>query len=140
LQSSLAFGTLRSLTQFTQQQIDYQQQLNTIYAVFIRDYTCYSAPVHRGLRRVTEEIMRATKLNKLTAIQLNNAKPNGVLSDGGRLYWRSGVWVFRYTSPLTGKETDLSLGSAASVALNAGAFDRGSRGVSVLARQRRCHP
>jgi integrase len=63
--------------------------------------------------------MRATKTNKLTQIQIKNAKPNGSLSDGGGLYWKCGVWVFRYTSKLTGKETDLSLGSAKSVSLKA---------------------
>jgi integrase len=61
--------------------------------------------------------MRATTLNKLTPLAIKNAKPNGVLSDGGGLYLRKGVWVFRYTSPLTGKETDLSLGSAQSLAV-----------------------
>jgi integrase len=63
--------------------------------------------------------MRSTKLHKLTPVQIKNAKPNGVLSDGGGLYWRSGTWVFRYTSVITGKETDLSLGSAKSVPLKA---------------------
>jgi integrase len=65
------------------------------------------------------KMMRATKLNKLTQLAVKNAKPNGVLSDGGGLYLRRGAFVFRYTSALTGKETDLSLGSAQSVSLKA---------------------
>ena len=40
-----------------------------------------------------------------------------MLSDGGGLYLRSGVWVFRYTSPATAKERDLSLGSASSLSV-----------------------
>jgi Arm DNA-binding domain len=63
--------------------------------------------------------MRSTKLNKLTQIQIKAASPDGVLSDGGGLYLRKGAFVFRYTSRLTGKETDLSLGSARSVSLKA---------------------
>ena len=63
--------------------------------------------------------MRSTKTNKLTQIQIKNAKPDAILSDGGGLYVRKGVFVFRYTSPITGKETDLSLGSIRSVLLKA---------------------
>ena len=56
--------------------------------------------------------MRSTPHDKLTQLQVKNAQPNAILSDGGGLYLRRKVWVFRYTSPLTSKETDLYLGSA----------------------------
>jgi hypothetical protein len=54
--------------------------------------------------------MRATRLNKLTPVAVKNAPAKGVLSDGGGLYIRNRLFVFRYTSPVTGRERDLSLG------------------------------
>lgn len=55
-------------------------------------------------------------LNKLTAVQIRNAKPGDKLSDGGGLRLDVDVngnraWVFRYKSPVTGKERYLGLGS-----------------------------
>jgi integrase len=61
--------------------------------------------------------MRATKQNKLTDRAVKNAAPKAILSDGGGLYVRSRVFVFRYTSPVTGKERDFSLGSTVNVGL-----------------------
>jgi integrase len=58
---------------------------------------------------------RTTKLNKLKEIQVKNAKAKSVLGDGGGLYLRNRCWVFRFTSPITGKERDLSLGSTLSL-------------------------
>jgi hypothetical protein len=64
--------------------------------------------------------MRTTKHNKLTDKQVKNAPAKGKpLSDGGGLYLRDGRWVFRYTSPITGKERDLSIGPAHTVTLKA---------------------
>jgi hypothetical protein len=59
--------------------------------------------------------MRSVPLNKLTELQVRNAKPKSVLGDGGGLFLRNRCWVFRYTSPVTGKERDLSIGSALSL-------------------------
>jgi integrase len=61
--------------------------------------------------------MRTTKLNKLTQLDVKNAGPKAILSDGGGLYLRNGLWVFRYTSPLTGKERDISLGPVSGLTL-----------------------
>jgi hypothetical protein len=61
--------------------------------------------------------MRAKTLQKPTPVQVKNAGPKAILSDGGGLYLRYGSWVFRYTSPVTGTERDLSFGSVASVPL-----------------------
>jgi integrase len=55
--------------------------------------------------------MRSVKLNKLTQLDVKSAGPNAILSDGGGLYLRNRLWVFRYTSPVTGRERDLSFGS-----------------------------
>jgi integrase len=63
--------------------------------------------------------MRDTKQNKLTQAQIKNAPAKGVLSDGGGLYVRNRLWVFRYTSPITGKERDLSLGPIKATPLKA---------------------
>jgi integrase len=61
-------------------------------------------------------------LNKLTAVQVRNAKPGDKLSDGGGLRLDVDAngnrsWVFRYKSPVTGKERYLGLGSLNLVAL-----------------------
>jgi integrase len=64
--------------------------------------------------------MRATKLHKLTQLNVKNAPafgPGAVMSDGGGLYVRNRLYVFRYTSPLTGKERDFSLGSVDALTL-----------------------
>jgi integrase len=63
--------------------------------------------------------MRSVKLNKLTQLEVKNAPAKGVLSDGGGLYLRNGLWVFRYTSPVTEGERDLSIGPRHSVTLKA---------------------
>jgi integrase len=63
--------------------------------------------------------MRTTKLNRLTELNLKNAKPNAILSDGGGLYLRNLRWVFRATSPVTGKEFDLPIGARDNVTLKA---------------------
>ncbi|CCE01290.1 site-specific integrase [Bradyrhizobium sp. STM 3809] len=64
-----------------------------------------------------EQPTRTAALHRLTALQVKNAKPGDKLSDGGGLRLdvdpRGGrSWVFRYTSPLTGKERYMGLGSA----------------------------
>jgi integrase len=61
--------------------------------------------------------MRTTKLNRLTELQVKNSKPNAILTDGGGLYLRNLRWVFRATSPVTGKEFDLPLGARDNVTL-----------------------
>jgi hypothetical protein len=61
--------------------------------------------------------MRTTKHNKLTELSIKKAAPKAILSDGGGLYVRSRTYVFRYTSPVTARERDLSLGSISSVRL-----------------------
>jgi integrase len=64
--------------------------------------------------------MRATRLNKLSQLAVRNAPasgPGSVMSDGGGLYVRNRLFVFRYTSPATGKERDLSLGPVDSLTL-----------------------
>lgn len=58
----------------------------------------------------------------LTALQVKNAKPGERLSDGGGLRLdvdRNGnrAWVFRFTSPTTGKERFMGLGPAGDVTL-----------------------
>lgn len=58
----------------------------------------------------------------LTALQVKNAKAGDKLSDGGGLRLdvdRNGnrAWVFRFTSPTTGKERFMGLGSASEVTL-----------------------
>jgi integrase len=79
--------------------------------------------------------MRQTKIHKLTALSIKNAQPNAILSDGGGLYIRRLVYVFRYLSPLTGKERDLSLGSVQSVSLK-DARERAARYRSLLAEKK----
>jgi integrase len=61
--------------------------------------------------------MRSTILNKLTDKHVKNAGPKAVLGDGGGLYLRQLRWVFRYTSLLTGKEHDISLGPVSALTL-----------------------
>jgi integrase len=61
--------------------------------------------------------MRQTDLNKLTTVQVKNAPPGKPLSDGGGLYLRDQRWLFRYTSPITGKERDLAIGPTHAVPL-----------------------
>ena len=63
--------------------------------------------------------MRTTKLNRLTELNVKNAKPSAILADGGGLYLRSQRWVFRATSPVTGKEFDLPIGARDNVTLKA---------------------
>jgi integrase len=60
---------------------------------------------------------RAKALHLLTAVQVKNARPGDKLSDGGGLRLDADVrggrsWVFRYKSPLTGKERYMGLGPA----------------------------
>jgi integrase len=59
----------------------------------------------------------------LTALQVKKAKPGDKLSDGGGLRLdvdaRGGCsWVFRFKSPVTGKERYMGLGSASDVSLS----------------------
>ena len=61
-------------------------------------------------------------MGNLTALAVKNAKPGDKLSDGGGLRLdvdKNGnrSWVFRYTSPTTGKERYAGFGSAAEVSL-----------------------
>lgn len=58
----------------------------------------------------------------LTALRVKNAKPGDKLTDGGGLRLDvdrsgNGAWIFRFTSPLTGKERFMGLGSARDVTL-----------------------
>lgn len=58
----------------------------------------------------------------LTALQIKRAQPGDKLSDGGGLRFdvdaRGGrSWVFRFTSPVTGKERYMGLGPAADITL-----------------------
>lgn len=58
----------------------------------------------------------------LTALQVKNAKPGDKLTDGGGLRLdvdKTGnkSWIFRFTSPVTGKERYAGLGSASDVTL-----------------------
>lgn len=58
----------------------------------------------------------------LTALQVKNAKPGDKLTDGGGLRLdvdKNGnkSWVFRFTSPVTGKERFMGLGPLADVTL-----------------------
>jgi integrase len=62
------------------------------------------------------------KMHKLTAAQIRDARPGDRLSDGGGLRLdidRAGnsSWIFRFTSPTTGKERYLGLGPLADVTL-----------------------
>ena len=62
-------------------------------------------------------------MHRLTPAQVRDAKPGDKLSDGGGLRLdadRSGnrSWIFRYTSPATGKERFMGLGPAADVSLS----------------------
>jgi integrase len=55
------------------------------------------------------------KLHLLTALQVKNAKPGDKLSDGGGLRLDvdkngNASWIFRFTSPVTGKERFMGLG------------------------------
>jgi integrase len=61
-------------------------------------------------------------MHKLTALQVKNARPGDKLSDGGGL--RLDVdkvgnkqWIFRFTSPVTGRERYMGLGPLADVSL-----------------------
>jgi Arm DNA-binding domain len=61
-------------------------------------------------------------MGNLTALAVKNAKPGDKLGDGGGLRLdvdKNGnrSWVFRYTSPTTGKERYAGFGSAAEVSL-----------------------
>jgi hypothetical protein len=61
-------------------------------------------------------------MGNLTALAVKNAKPGDKLADGGGLRLdvdKNGnrSWVFRYTSPTTGKERYAGFGSAAEVSL-----------------------
>jgi Arm DNA-binding domain len=58
----------------------------------------------------------------LTALQVKNAKPGDKLTDGGGLRLdvdknANKSWVFRFTSPVTGRERFMGLGPIADVAL-----------------------
>jgi hypothetical protein len=60
---------------------------------------------------------RAKGLHLLTTLQVKNARPGAKLSDGGGLRLDADArggrsWVFRYKSPLTGKERYMGLGPA----------------------------
>jgi integrase len=69
--------------------------------------------------------MRSVKLNKLTQLDVKNAGPNAILSDGGNLYLRKRLWVFRYASPITGRERDLSFGSRDALSLKSARAEAG---------------
>jgi hypothetical protein len=68
--------------------------------------------------------------HKLTALQVKNAKPGTKLGDGGGLRLDTDqngnrAWIFRFTSPRTGRERFMGLGSADDVPL-ASARERAS--------------
>jgi hypothetical protein len=76
----------------------------------------------------------------LTALQVKNAKPGDKLRDGGGLRLdvdRSGnkSWVFRFTSPITGRERWMGLGPLRDVTL-AQARDAAADARSLGNRQR----
>lgn len=61
-------------------------------------------------------------MGDLTALRVKNAKPGDKLTDGGGLRLDvdrggNGAWIFRFTSPVTGKERFMGLGSARDVML-----------------------
>ena len=61
-------------------------------------------------------------LHRLTALTVKNAKPGDKLSDGGGLRLDvdrsgNGAWIFRFTSPVTGRERFMGLGPAGDVPL-----------------------
>ena len=61
-------------------------------------------------------------IERLTALHVKNAKPGDKLSDGGGLrldvdHKGNRAWVFRFTSPATGKERWMGLGSVDDVPL-----------------------
>ncbi len=62
-------------------------------------------------------VKRTRGQHKLTEKEVKNAGPKAILSDGDRLYVRARTFVFRYVSPATGRERDISLGSVDSVRL-----------------------
>jgi hypothetical protein len=78
--------------------------------------------------------MRSTLLHKLTDKEAKNAGPKAILSDGGGLYLRQRLWVFRYTSPLTDKERDLSLGPVSGLTL-AQVREKAARYRNLIARK-----
>jgi integrase len=68
-------------------------------------------------------ILEDTSVHKLSALSVKNAKPGAKLGDGGGLRLevdRNGNrrWVFRFTSPTTGGERFMGLGSADDVGLS----------------------
>ena len=96
--------------------------------VALRTRLCYIAPdwePDREPDRETLNSMRTTRgLHKLSPLQVRRAPasgPGSVLSDGGGLYVRARLFVFRFTSPVIGeeggKERDLSIGSVDTIAL-----------------------
>ncbi len=62
----------------------------------------------------------ARGINRLTALSVTRAKP-GLHGDGGGLWLRlqtgGRAWLFRYSSPVTGRERRMGLGSAQDVTL-----------------------
>lgn len=61
-------------------------------------------------------------MHKLTALRVRNARPGDRLSDGGGLRLDvdkggNGSWIFRFTSPLIGKERFMGLGPVGDVSL-----------------------
>jgi integrase len=63
------------------------------------------------------------KLHKLTARQVTTAKPGDKLSDGGGLRLDvdkngNAAWLFRFTSPVTGRERFMGLGPLSDVSLS----------------------
>jgi integrase len=75
-------------------------------------------------------------MHRLTALTVRNAKPGDKLSDGGGLRLDvdrkgNGSWIFRFTSPVTGRERFMGLGPLADVSL-AKARDAASEARALL--------
>ena len=65
-----------------------------------------------------EQMMRSARLHKLSELEIKNApyqEKDYTINDGGNLYlnvrqYGAKEWLFRYTSPVTGKEGTQALG------------------------------
>src|SRR5262245_47445408 len=84
---------------------------------------CHNLRRRRGLTRGFRRTLRGQAMHKLTALKVKNAKAGDKLTDGGGLRLDvdrsgNGAWIFRYTSPATGRERFMGLGPLADVSLS----------------------
>lgn len=89
----------------------------------VRCPTHLDAPPKPASERIPERILECvygTWHHRLTVLAVTRAKP-GMHSDGGGLWLRVQptvrAWLFRYTSPTTGRERRMGLGSSPDVTL-----------------------